>query len=380
MLMKTMLFIHGSGVREEEYTKMFSAIAPRIRSLGYEPAPCLWGKDFGSNFNGAALPGSQSDSERETIALWRMLLQDPFAELRILETSPNAPGFGDHGETIWEKLTECGPNGKTLEILRRLCLFEFWPDASDELTSERDHRWERLVKRAAQNDGLFESALAQCLVAQLIRAAEANWVFPPSGCDRDELVQSIVTDLGGGARGIFGYTSRFAMSLFAPIATPIMRWTREAWSAGISPVVGDILMYQARGERIREFIKRRIEEQRGHVVVLAHSLGGIAAVDLLLSTDIPQVKALITVGSQCAYLYEIDGLTGLERGRSWPSRFPRRWLNIYDANDFLSYPGEAVFPGHVTDFRCCSNEPFPESHSAYWSQRETWTTMRSFLS
>jgi len=377
--MATVLFVHGTGVRKAGYEQSYKLIAPRIRELGHTPAECLWGDECGSQFSGVALPSYESEQERHKIAVWRMLLQDPFSELKLLEEAPDAPGLANHGEVVWERLVNNTPTERTVGLLRDLELDSFWAFAFDQLTKENDHRWEHLVKRAAINDGQFELALSQCLVAQLMRAAAEQWVLPPDGTDRDALVTSITVDLGGSPRGFLGAVLKMAIGLFTPAVTPVLRWTRDAWSAGISPAVGDILMYQARGEKIRAFIRERIEAQEGSVIVLAHSLGGIAAVDLLLTTPLLQVCALITAGSQSAYLYEINGLNGLERGQSWPKHFPKKWLNIYDVNDFLSYPAEGVFRQRVKDFRNSSHQPFPESHSAYWRSQKVWQEVGAFL-
>jgi hypothetical protein len=377
--MATILFVHGTGVRKASYEQTYKLIAPRTRELGHKPAECLWGEDCGSQFNGVALPSYESEQERHKIAMWRMLLSDPFSELKLLEETPDAPGLVSHGEITWERLITDVPTETTEKMLRDLELDPFWPFAFDQLTKDSDRRWEHLVKRAAMNDGQFELALSQCLVAQLMRAASEQWILPPDGTDRDALVASITTDLGGSPRGFLGNALKMAVGLFTPAVTPVLRWTRDAWSTGISPAVGDILMYQARGEKIRAFIRKQIEAQEGAVIVLAHSLGGIAAVDLLLTTPLPQVSALITAGSQSAYLYEINGLNGLERGQSWPEHFPKKWLNIYDVNDFLSYPAAGAFPHRVKDFCNSSHQPFPESHSAYWRSKKVWQQVGAFL-
>lgn len=348
--MTTILFIHGTGVRGTEYDISYKLIAERIEELGHVPAKCLWGDKHGSKFDGAALPSYLSEQERENIAIWRMLLQDPFAELRLLETTPDATGLITHGEILWQKFLTGLPGERTYQNLQLLGLAPFWPYAFDQLAKDPEHHWQKLVERAAQNDGQFELALSRCLVARLIRSAEEQWLLPPTGGDRDLLVASIQDDLGGAPRGLLGDVLKRVSGLFTPIATPLLRWTRDSWSAGVSPAIGDILMYQARGKDVRDCIKTEIEAQQGPVVVLAHSLGGIAAVDLLLTTDIPQVQALVTVGSQSPYLYGINALTGLEKGRPWPNRFPRNWLNVYDINDFLSYPGAGILPGRVKDF------------------------------
>ena len=63
------------------------------------------------------------------------------------------------------------------------------------------------------------------------------------------------------------------------------------------PSAGDVLLYQARGDRIRAFIAKRVATAAESVVLLAHSLGGIAAMDLLAMRPLPSVRLLVTVGS-----------------------------------------------------------------------------------
>jgi pimeloyl-ACP methyl ester carboxylesterase len=141
-----------------------------------------------------------------------------------------------------------------------------------------------------------------------------------------------------------------------------------------SPPTGDILKYQVRGEEIRKFIADTVEAvEDDEVIVLAHSLGGVACVDLLISQSLPKVKLLVTVGSQAPYLYEIDALWSLRPGMRLPGHFSCKWLNIYDRNDFLSYKCAAVFGSdRVTDKVVASGAPFPDAHSAYFGSKEVW--------
>jgi len=127
----------------------------------------------------------------------------------------------------------------------------------------------------------------------------------------------------------------------------------------------DIVFYQARGQKIRDCVRKRIEEAGAGAVVLCHSLGGIAVVDLLIENPMPQVRQLITVGSQAGFFYEIDALVSLPFPEPLPAHFPP-WRNIYDSADFLSYRASGAFPGRVGDFRVDNGQPFPQSHSAYW--------------
>ncbi len=87
--------------------------------------------------------------------------------------------------------------------------------------------------------------------------------------------------------------------------TPYIRKRRGAVSDYVYPMAGDILVYQysERGQQIRQFIERQIKFEKEPVILLAHSLGGVACVELLAEKlrkgeKLPQVKLLVTVGSQ----------------------------------------------------------------------------------
>jgi len=97
-----------------------------------------------------------------------------------------------------------------------------------------------------------------------------------------------------------------------------------------------------------------------------------------VTEQLKNVKRLITVGSQSPLIYEIDSLTSLRYGKKLPCHFPR-WLNVYDTQDFLSYVGAKVFPGRVEDFEVQSRQPFPQSHSAYWTIPELWKKVADFV-
>jgi len=128
---------------------------------------------------------------------------------------------------------------------------------------------------------------------------------------------------------------------------------------------------------IRSFIREEIGKYPGPVVLLGHSLGGIACVDLLLESDPPKVPLLVTIGSQAPLLYEVNALSGMpyDPNAKLPSTFPK-WLNVYDRDDLLSYVGGKLFPDWVEDFHAGSGIPFPDSHGAYWrdnnGKNEVW--------
>ena len=78
------------------------------------------------------------------------------------------------------------------------------------------------------------------------------------------------------------------------------------------------------------------------MVLIGHSLGGIACVDLLAGGTLTHVRLLVTVGSQAPLLYEMDALHGLRFGEPLPEHFPR-WINLYDPHDSLSYKAAPLF-------------------------------------
>jgi len=92
-------------------------------------------------------------------------------------------------------------------------------------------------------------------------------------------------------------------------------------------------------------------------------------VDLLVEQPMPEIRQLITVGSQAGFFYEVDALVSLPHPEPLPSHFPP-WSNIYDRADFLSYCGGRVFPGRCVDLLVDNGQPFAQAHTAYWDNPE----------
>ena len=125
----------------------------------------------------------------------------------------------------------------------------------------------------------------------------------------------------------------------------------------------------------------QIERCTPPVVILAHSLGGVACVELLASEPMPQVEMLVTAGSQAPFFYELGALGSLRFGQPLPDHFPR-WLNIYDRCDFLSFVGTPVFQDRMNrleDVEVNNRQPFPWSHTSYWRNRQTWDAITARL-
>jgi pimeloyl-ACP methyl ester carboxylesterase len=142
-------------------------------------------------------------------------------------------------------------------------------------------------------------------------------------------------------------------------------------------MAGDVLRFLARGDDSRRFVESLIADHaaRDPVYLLAHSLGGIMCVDLLVRGPIAGVRGLITVGSQAPFLYEIGALPALPHPEPLPDHFPP-WTNVYDRRDVLSYVAAAIFGERVTDLCVDNANPFPQAHSSYWTNPEVWEAVR----
>ena len=178
---------------------------------------------------------------------------------------------------------------------------------------------------------------------------------------------------------ISGGMTEMMKGLAAKALTKLANRNRDSLFDQSHPLAGDILLYQSRGEVIRKYIGTRIDACGDDVTIVAHSLGGVACVDLLVMDPRPKVRCLITVGSQAPLLYELGALKSLAAGEPLPTTFPRQWVNVYCRNDLLSYLAEPVFGSPAQDIEIVSDLPFPQSHSAYWHDESMWTALARFL-
>ncbi len=147
-----------------------------------------------------------------------------------------------------------------------------------------------------------------------------------------------------------------------------------------------IIYYLRRGAEARTAVTHalRMANQDAPVILFGHSLGGVAAVDLV--TD-PAWKAedlrldlLVTAGSQSPWLYLLGGLAYL--APDTPGMLPAPWLNFWDERDLLSFCSERVFAGlgaRIIDREVESGEPFPASHSAYFANPDVYGAIRAEL-
>ncbi|WMI56836.1 hypothetical protein RBH85_08610 [Streptomyces rochei] len=220
-------------------------------------------------------------------------------------------------------------------------------------------------------DDLAEIA-ARCLTAQVVAGLlDTDVPLVPVGVTRDAVVGRLAAVLGASARGAERGVRSLALRVASSAASRAVVRRRRALTEAAHPAAGDVLRYLSRGEAVRAGLRALIAGLEPPVAIVAHSLGGIIALDTLVLTPLPQVRLLVTAGSQAPFLYESGSLPSLEHPAPLPAHVPD-WLNLYDPRDLLSYLGAGLFPGRVTDIAVDSRQPFPAAHSAYWTNSEVY--------
>jgi hypothetical protein len=252
----------------------------------------------------------------------------------------------------------------------------------------------------------YRLAVARAIVARCVQkgregaAATASAVMLDGQC-RDRIVELLVAALGGREASVADWVKEKAGRLVMAGGTRYFRRARGRLSDQFAPLGADVIAYQARPRPLREFIRDCVRKasaaahargESGDVAVIAHSLGGVATVDALIEQPLPAVSDLMTIGSQAPLLYELDALGSLPILRDvhgkvappphpLPPHFPKAWLNVYDPRDFLSYRAAGVFGAScVQDEEIDTGQPFPESHSAYWTNDRVWDVIVDRLS
>lgn len=416
--MQHVLFVHGTGVRCAEYAATMAVLSEQIGLKGCHLHGCLWGDDYGAQLGQSlsvplyAQSKALDRGDNDPLEEWARLLLDPFVEIRLVantspaETNPFANAQVElaaiarlpvvtarlEADSVVLHL-ETDEAGITISGASLTALAESAAELRDlSETTDALTRVCNAVGGGTEGNEFAAELAARAIVAGWLLRGEINGLVQPGGDARDSVVGWLARELGastsqhkailGSARAAALWPLRNIAGTVGMFALRATAWGtaryRKSLADASSLRIGDILLYQARGEHIRARILDAIRDIGRPVTVIAHSLGGIAAVDLLVKSPHSSVRGLITVGSQAPFLYEIGALTSLERGMTLPSTFPP-WLNIFDRNDLLSFMAEPVFPSSdVHDQEVISGQPFPIAHSAYWTQRDFWQAFVTF--
>ncbi len=391
--MTTVMFVHGTGVRQPRYDAIFARLERGLAHI--QPAVpverCYWG-EVGARLGrgGASIPDGDSTrglsgADVEGVDPWVLLELDPLFELRLYagenhESAELAPGAAPAARSVVAAAAKLSSHDEVRAALVAAGLQSAFADAVTAVLASEPARL--ALARCGPSEAGLRTALARAFVATALNEADRSGggLLSIDGDDRDAVVVAVVGQLGGEARGIVGKLAwagaRLALELGA---TRKVERARAAITQAASPVAGDILMYLARGAVLRDFVADALAAVDDDVILVAHSLGGVVCVDLLVERTFPNVSALVTVGSQVPYLYEVDALPSLPFPKLLPGRFPGRWVNVFDRRDLLSFAATPIFGAQVTDCEVDSRAPFPRSHSAYFANPSFYAVLTSVI-
>ncbi|TDC63516.1 hypothetical protein E1258_10360 [Micromonospora sp. KC207] len=161
-------------------------------------------------------------------------------------------------------------------------------------------------------------------------------------------------------------------------------WARIARAQYVALTLGDVLVYQRHGERIRARIREQIAAVAGEragrkqpVHLIGHSLGAVIALDLATGEDPVRTAGLVTFGCQWPLFHLFDPRGGqlAPYDGSGPVLLPDslgRWANLWHPLDPLGFVASRLFrwadgsaPRDVRVEHLLSDQLY--THSAYWT-------------
>jgi len=270
-------------------------------------------------------------------------------------------------DLIWgaSALVESGSDMEAVELGRLAALVIAYANADPRPAwmAEVDNDQDLITRLQHEVDGYWAGAAGQ-------QRPRPEW--ETLGIDEAwNAVRRGVTRLGTAVAGTIG---RAASERIRPAVVP-----------GVANFIGDVLVYfhhqHDTAAPIRETVAAAIRdahrrtEQADPLVVVAHSMGGSIAYDLLTSElgDL-HVTLLVTAGTQVGFFAELGLFRGCEPTAPQPGERPKipkpanvdRWINVFDHNDLLGFLVGPVIEG-VDDFTYRTGSLF-RAHSHYFFQ------------
>lgn len=309
--MTTVIFVHGTGGRKAAYAITFKKIEENLnqRKPNIKLVPCLWGEEHGTKLKaggvsipdydstgGGAKPNNQEDNP---VLLWEQLYKDPLYEIRLLSLKPilgeaGAPGTLNPYQELHNRVNQLTASETLRTQLEEARIAEVFDRAHQAIT--KSEVYGNFLRTASRPLDEYYAAIARAIVAASIDLCDREWIDTPIQFDaglRDETVDFITSDLTQGTqpRGLIGdWVKDQTFKGFINWGDSRLQRQRGALTDAAYPFAGDIIFYQAKGKKIRDFIREQVEQVEPPVVLLAHSLGGIACVDLLVEQKLPQVE------------------------------------------------------------------------------------------
>jgi hypothetical protein len=419
----TIIFVHGTGVREPSASETYEKVRENLQALalGLNVKRTNWGGQLGTRLFGGGVSVPNYDTARSLLGpvaqsvpddsppeeflpvLWDLLTQDPLYELRLLalkteasagaELPPNAITAGEKLLNVAANLSMNTVSAGHAPAIQRLRETLNQAGIAAVLEPARDAILEQQITRDAISQSNEPTDIYPALSRAIAAEAMLRTVLEEPTVEiwmaeslRDEVARKLEAVLRNEVsdRAIIpNWIKKQLAGLGKSLLTSAIRRKRGLITDKLYGFPADILLYQARGGTIRDSLRKLVDEAPDDVILLGHSLGGIACVDLLVEQPLPKVKMLITVGSQAPFLYELNCLVSMSydadaaRDERLPIHFPTHWLNFYDQRDILSYVGAKLFGNRIMDIEMQNGQPFPDSHSAYWDNNALYAKIKA---
>lgn len=368
--------IHGVANRDKQgFTAAVSALEA---ACGMPMVPVYWG-DLGAEdqFIAAALPHAASSAD---------VLRD---DGEPVEPTPDSTLLA----SVFPMPPSCAEPWGLMEAMVRDRLATGSDDGSDGL---RDHSSDRL-----DPDEVIECLAEEWPETQwLSRTDDTALLREASRSLADALLDAAAADDPyHGLRGAWGPREGRIRTLVRRHLRDLDRLTgvavqavagrmnhvlRSRFGPGTTRFLGDVLVYQRHQQAIHARIRRTIADVHPDlgrhpgmpVRVVAHSLGGVIAVDMATATEPLWTDRLVTFGSQAAFFHVCDPRGGQLSPYGGDARVVlpaslARWTNLWEPLDMLAFAASKVFQLH--DGTAPSDIPVTHrastglwTHSAYW--------------
>ena len=372
--MTTVLFVHGIGVRHGDHQIALAGIRTALASRpDVRLATCDWGDRIGARLSDpvADVRAILDGDADPLVDVWALLDADPLLELKALASAGSsrrpADPYDDPAQVLTRAVRQLPGDPEVLAALGSVGLAEVLPGAVDAVLGATATL--AALERAAELEIELRAILARAVIATaMTRAGAGTEPLPLDGRTVSGLTDLVLDRLGGAALA----PGRLSLWALGKVANRVAD-RRDSWLTQTVRFAGDVAQYLVRGEELRTLLAAAItavtEDGDGPVVLVGHSLGGIACVDHLSLAGPVGVHSVVTVGTQVSYLYGVDCLPGWRAGSLPPHRLPR-WLNVHDPRDLLSFPCEGAFAGWATDRLVDGQAAFPRAHSAYFTNKQ----------
>ncbi|MEV5842192.1 hypothetical protein AB0M32_09455 [Streptomyces sp. NPDC051985] len=376
--------IHGVANRDRD--AFTAAVATLQAATGIAMEPVYWG-DLGADdrFVTAALPSRQvtfpgawkGNGLRDTNEPPGVAVPEPVLAA-ALASDPQAVNQWTHVETVVrERFASEGqrvgsslrdsPHGRDAEELLE-CLAEEWPNTE----------W---LRRTDDFLLLFETGQS---LAEAVIEAVGLWTDGADSYDGLRADDKDERRLRRMVRNRLRELDRVAGAAIQAAAGRLNNALRTKFGPGTTRFLGDVLVYQRHREAIHSRVRKSIDgvdpalgrTPERPVRVVAHSLGGVIAVDMATAATPLWTSSLVTFGSQAAFFHACDPRGGqiVPYSGSQPVVLPpslARWTNLWEPLDMLAFVAGGVFQLHDGSIPVDISVPHAASsgvwtHSSYW--------------